>query len=106
MSKLVRDQVPDIIRAHGRQPIIRIADAAEYRQRLIEKLGEEADEVRDADDQHRPEELADVLEVVLALAADSGMSDDDLENLREAKAAERGGFERRIIWERNLEPGE
>jgi predicted house-cleaning noncanonical NTP pyrophosphatase (MazG superfamily) len=96
--KLVRDKVPQIIRAHGGEPIIRIAEAGEYRELLRAKLVEEADEVATADDAHTPEELADVLEVVLALASDLGLDAGGLEKLRAAKAADRGSFTERIVW--------
>jgi predicted house-cleaning noncanonical NTP pyrophosphatase (MazG superfamily) len=46
--------------------------------------------------------LADVLEVVLALAADLGRDTGGLERLRSAKAAERGSFTERIVWCGNL----
>jgi predicted house-cleaning noncanonical NTP pyrophosphatase (MazG superfamily) len=97
-EKLIRDKVPHIIRAQGGEPVLRIADAGEYRQLLRAKLVEEAGEVATADDAHVPEELADVLEVVLALAADLGLDAGGLEKLRAAKAAERGGFTERIVW--------
>ena len=48
-----------------------------------------------------PEELADVLEVVYALAALTGTDLQQLEKLRAAKADERGGFVDRIIWSGN-----
>jgi predicted house-cleaning noncanonical NTP pyrophosphatase (MazG superfamily) len=54
-------------------PIVRFADPGEYRELLRAKLVEEAHEVATADDAHVPEESADVLEVVLALAADLGL---------------------------------
>jgi len=57
-----------------------------------------AGEVATADDAHALEELADVLEVVLALAADLGLDAGGLEKLRAAKAAERGSFSERIVW--------
>jgi predicted house-cleaning noncanonical NTP pyrophosphatase (MazG superfamily) len=97
-DKLVRDKVPQIIRDRGDEPIVRVAEAVEYRQLLLAKLAEETDEVLAADDPDMPEELADVLEVVLALAADLGLDAAQLEELREAKAAERGGFAERIVW--------
>jgi len=106
MSKLVRDKIPDIIRARGGRPITRIADNTEYLARLIEKLAEEAAEVRDADDSHRAEELADTLEVVYAIADAIGVSRDELERVRKAKAAERGRFAQRIIWLGNEEIGQ
>jgi predicted house-cleaning noncanonical NTP pyrophosphatase (MazG superfamily) len=97
-GKLVRDKVPEIIRANGDEPITRVADAAEYRELLRAKLIEEVNEVLAADDKDALEELADVLEVVLALAADLGPDAGRLEELRIAKAEERGGFANRIIW--------
>ena len=94
----MRDLIPDIIRAKGEVPITYQADAAEYRRRLRDKLAEEVDEFLTADDEHAPEELADVLEVVYALAANLGVSRDQLEKVREDKAAARGGFAERIVW--------
>ena len=101
-EKLVRDRIPQIIRAQGDEPIVRIADPGEYRKLLRAKLVEEAHEVVTADDAHVPEELADVLEVVLALAADLGFDARGLERLRVAKAVERGSFTERIVWCGNL----
>ncbi|TCM51805.1 nucleoside triphosphate pyrophosphohydrolase [Kribbella sp. VKM Ac-2568] len=97
-GKLVRDLIPDIIRAKGEEPITYRADAAEYRRRLRDKLAEEVDEFLTADDEDAPEELADVLEVVYALAANLGVSRDQLEKIRQEKAAARGGFAERIVW--------
>jgi predicted house-cleaning noncanonical NTP pyrophosphatase (MazG superfamily) len=101
-EKLIRDKIPQIIRAQGGEPIVRVADASEYRELLRTKLVEEADEVATADDAHAPEELADVLEVVLALAADLGLDPGGLEKLRAVKAAERGSFTDRLVWRGNL----
>jgi predicted house-cleaning noncanonical NTP pyrophosphatase (MazG superfamily) len=42
------------------EPIVRIADAAEYRELLRAKLTEEVGEVLAANDANAPEELADV----------------------------------------------
>ncbi|WP_405812461.1 nucleoside triphosphate pyrophosphohydrolase [Streptomyces sp. NBC_01520] len=97
-GKLVRDRIPEIIRRNGEEPVSYVADASEYRQRLRDKLSEETDEFLQADGEVAKEELADVLEVVQALARNLGMTLDDLERLRASKAAERGGFENRIIW--------
>ena len=102
--KLVRDRIPQIIREDGAEPDYYIADPAEYRRRLRDKLGEEVTEFLAADDEHAPEELADVLEVVRALAADLGISAGQLEKIREAKKRERGGFGGRIVWTGNRRP--
>jgi predicted house-cleaning noncanonical NTP pyrophosphatase (MazG superfamily) len=101
--KLVRDQIPVIIRANGGHPVIRIASETEYRHLLREKLAEETREVSAADDADMPEELADVLEVVRAIGEDLGLTPDDLERIRAAKAAERGGFTGRVVWYPEIE---
>jgi predicted house-cleaning noncanonical NTP pyrophosphatase (MazG superfamily) len=40
-EKLVRDRIPEIIRASGSEPVIRVADAASFRGLLEDKLLEE-----------------------------------------------------------------
>ncbi|MDI5937323.1 MULTISPECIES: nucleoside triphosphate pyrophosphohydrolase [unclassified Micromonospora] len=97
-AKLVRDKIPEIVRERGAEPVTRIAGADEYRGLLRDKLVEEVDEFLDSEDPH---ELADVLEVLLALASDLGVDRDQLEKLRMAKVSERGGFSRRIVWSGN-----
>lgn len=102
MTKLVRDRIPEIIRGTGEEPVVHVADDAEYRRLLRAKLSEEVGEFLDADGQTDAlEELADVLEVVHALAADLGAAAAHLEALRAAKAEQRGGFNDRIVWAGN-----
>ncbi len=96
--KLVRDRIPTIIQATGATPITYAADPVEYRRRLRDKLREEVTEFLASDDAHAPEELADVLEVVYAIAAKSGVDREQLEKVRAAKAEQRGGFAGRIVW--------
>ncbi|MGH8901043.1 MAG: hypothetical protein ACRDYA_05020 [Egibacteraceae bacterium] len=97
-EKLVRDRIPQIIRSRGDEPVVRVADRQEYRGLLRGKLAEEVGEFLASED---PEELADILEVVLALAAELGVDRTRLETLRATKAAERGGFAGRIVWQGN-----
>jgi len=93
-EKLVRDRVPELIEASGRRPEFRVAGGEEYTVLLRAKLHEETDEYLGEPD---PEELADLLEVVYALARTHGLDPADLEKVRAAKAAERGGFEQRLV---------
>ncbi|MGW6280046.1 nucleoside triphosphate pyrophosphohydrolase [Kribbella sp. NPDC055071] len=97
-GKLVRDRIPEIIRANGAEPITYQAEPAEFRRRLRDKLLEEVDEFLTADETTAVEELADILEVIRALAANLGTTPDDLEATRATKAAERGAFTTRTIW--------
>jgi len=101
--KLVRDRIPEICRENGQEPVTHIAGVREYRRRLRQKLTEEVREFLEADDRTAPEELADVLEVVYALARNLDVTAAQLEEIRRAKAMERGGFSRGIVWEGNLE---
>jgi predicted house-cleaning noncanonical NTP pyrophosphatase (MazG superfamily) len=98
-GKLVRDKIPQIIRSEGLEPLICTASAGEYGTRLRDKLREEVEEFLASDND--PEELADILEVLYALAEQTGTDRQQLEELRAAKAEERGGFSDRIIWSGN-----
>ena len=95
-NKLVRDKIPEICVANGEKAVTRVLDDKEYLAELIKKLGEEYEEFK-AD--VSVEELADLQEVILALA-DAIATRQDLEKVRAAKAAERGTFKRRIFLER------
>lgn len=99
-DKLVRDEIPAIIERDGETPVVHVADDAEYRRRLLEKLDEEVAEYRESGEH---EELADVLEVVHAIREHEGISAERLERLRREKAEARGRFEDRIVLER-VEP--
>jgi predicted house-cleaning noncanonical NTP pyrophosphatase (MazG superfamily) len=97
--KLVRDQIPAIIAADGGQPVTRVLDHAGYEAALRAKLLEEAREAQAAPDGQLASELADVLEVLKALAAAHGMSWQDIVSEASRKRAERGGFDNRTFLE-------
>ena len=92
-NKLVRDKIPAIIAAQGELPHIRILEQEEYLHHLEAKLDEEVGEY------HRDqtaEELADILEVVFALAEATGCTKEELMEIYRKKHDTRGGFEKRI----------
>ncbi|HEY1641002.1 MAG TPA: nucleoside triphosphate pyrophosphohydrolase [Streptosporangiaceae bacterium] len=97
--KLVRDRIPEIIRDNGGQPATRILSQEDFRAALIAKLGEEAHEVSAAPAADLPGELADVLEVLRALAGAAGLTWAELTDEAARKRAERGGFRDRIFLE-------
>ena len=93
-NKLVRDKIPDIIRSCGEIPNIRILEQEEYLSHLEAKLDEEVGEY------HRDknaEELADILEVVFALAQAIGCTKEQLMQLYQKKLDARGRFDQRIF---------
>ena len=93
-NKLVRDNIPEMIRAQGETPNIRILETEEYLRHLEAKLDEEVGEY------HRDknaEELADILEVVYALAEANGCSREELLSVYRKKHDARGGFRDRVF---------
>ena len=96
-NKLVRDKIPEIIEKAGKTPVTYILSEEEYITELDKKLGEEFAEYQ-AD--KSIEELADMLEVMYAIAEARGWSVSELEAVRREKAEKRGAFERRIFLER------
>ncbi|MCD1261417.1 nucleoside triphosphate pyrophosphohydrolase [Paenibacillus athensensis] len=97
-NKLVRDLIPQIITGSGKVANTRILDETEYRTELRTKLAEELHEYLEAsDDSSALEELADILEIVHALAAVHGSTVEQLEAIRVEKAEKRGGFRERIF---------
>ncbi|MBN2567377.1 nucleoside triphosphate pyrophosphohydrolase [Candidatus Woesearchaeota archaeon] len=96
-DKLVRDRIPEIIRKDKQVPKTHVADAVEYRKRLLEKLYEEVDEFSESGD---VDELADILEVVKALSEEKKVPWKELERMRMEKAERRGGFSERIVLDR------
>lgn len=99
MGKLVRDRIPEIMTSAGLTPDTRILDSNAYLNGLLEKLVEEAEELRDADASQRLEEAADVLEVFTALLDNLGYSVAEVAEAATAKRHKRGGFTQRIWLE-------
>jgi predicted house-cleaning noncanonical NTP pyrophosphatase (MazG superfamily) len=97
--KLVRDGIPRIIEADGGRPVTHVLDQAGYLAALRAKLVEEAEEAQAAPDGQLRSDLADVLEVLRALAAAHDMSWEDVVAEAARKRDERGGFDRRIFLE-------
>lgn len=95
-DKLVRDKIPAIIRATGRDCVVEIMDDADYRQALRTKLVEEAREATAATGNALIGELADVLEVVDALCATHGLDPATVRAAQDRKRGERGGFASRL----------
>lgn len=95
-NKLVRDKIPEIITKSGKTAHYRILEKDEYIIELDRKLDEEC-----AEYQHDKniEELADILEVIYAIAEARGYYISDLERVRAEKSDKRGGFKNRVFLE-------
>lgn len=97
VEKLIRDKLPQIMRDQGLAVFERRLDDADFIAALKDKLLEEAREAHAAADApEMTDELADLTEVILALAEAHGISRDQIEARRLAKREERGGFDGRV----------
>ncbi len=93
-NKLIRDKIPQIIESNGEIPNVRILSDEEYVLHLEKKLDEEVGEYHQ---DKNAEELADILEVVYALAESIGCSRKELLDIYQRKHDARGGFSMRYF---------
>ena len=100
-NKLVRDRIPEIIEASGKKCVTEILSDVDYLRMVDAKLEEELAEYHK--DQNI-EELADLLEVILAAVLAHGYTLEDLERVRAEKTEKRGGFSKRILLVEVEEP--
>lgn len=102
-GKLVRDRIPELIRANGEMPNTRTMDSDEYRRELLYKLIEESEELQRAG--HNPTdaeflaELADVAEVFDAVLDEFDIKREVLDEMRAKRADERGRFKDQLFLE-------
>ena len=99
-NKLVRDKIPEILKNNNEEPITRILNDEEYKIELEKKLLEEYNEVLNATGGDYLEELADMLEVIDALATTQNKTLENIIKIKELKAEKRGGFKNKIFLER------
>lgn len=102
-NKLVRDNIPNIIKSKGETPVTRILSEDEYKNELEKKLYEEYKEVIEASGSDRIEELADMLEIINALAKIESKTLDNVILVVEQKNEKRGAFNEKIFLEKVIE---
>ena len=98
--KLVRDRIPNIIKADGKTCVTEILPDEQYLEMLDAKLSEELAEYQES---KSLEELADLLEVMRAVVNARGWTWEQLEQVRADKATKRGGFEKKILLKKVIE---
>lgn len=96
-NKLVRDLIPEIIASKGETCKTHIATSEEYEQKLLEKVLEEAQELKD--DHGSVEELVDLMEVLDAVVDLKEYSWDQIKQIQKEKAEKRGSFKKKIVLE-------
>lgn len=96
-NKLVRDRIVEIIEDDGKVAVFRTLGPEEMEDCLQSKLQEEVAEFLEAG---TLDELADIIEVIYALASNRGCNREELDSIRESKTHKRGGFTQRVFLEK------
>jgi predicted house-cleaning noncanonical NTP pyrophosphatase (MazG superfamily) len=100
LNKLVRDKIVLDMMQLGQQVTSTKLDAETFRQKLAEKLVEEAKEIDITHPTQALKELADMLEVIETLAAELGEDFDGMRELQSNIRHARGGFDQRLYVEK------
>lgn len=100
----MRDRIPQVVAASGGSAVTVTLGTEDFRQALHLKLIEEAEELREAPDDSRLEELADLYEVLIALALAYGQTLPDVIQTADRKRRDRGGFVDRTWMESASHP--
>lgn len=96
--KLIRDRIPEIARAHGDELRVRTLNSKEFILAALDKVVEEAQELRSAPDREsRITEAADVLEALSAVLAEAKIAQAEVAVERNRRLNERGGFAKRLL---------
>ena len=93
INKLVRDNIPSICEKNNQIPETKILDNENYAAALRRKLEEEVEEYLT---DNNIEELADIIEVVEALAENQGSSLNEVMEIKKQKQNKNGAFKKRI----------
>jgi predicted house-cleaning noncanonical NTP pyrophosphatase (MazG superfamily) len=103
-NKLVRDSIPELIKADGQIPVYRVLSDDERPRESRKKIVEEACEV--VESAGAIDEYADTLEALKAAIEADGYTWELIEAARAQKAAKRGGFALGIYLEKIIIPDE
>lgn len=99
-QKLIRDKIPEKIKAGGDDYKTRILSKAEFEKELKKKLVEESKETSYAPKKELLNELSDVLELTKSIASHYKISFSKVEMFQEEKRKKRGGFKKKLflVW--------
>ena len=93
-NKAIRDKIPEIIESSGASCLIEVLDDENFLEELVLKLEEELGEFKES---RSIEELCDLIEIASRIAKLKGVSNEELEKIRENKNVEKGKFEKNLF---------
>lgn len=94
LNKLVRDKLPAIYESIGQKAKLKLLSKGEHATALIDKIIEEANELRDASltREKMVSEVADVQQALDDYKSLNNINDDEVAKAQQAKNDEKGGF--------------
>ena len=100
-NKLVRDNIPEIIKADNSEPTIRILNDEEFIVELFKKIQEEYEELAQAKGNklEMEKEIGDIYEVIDAIIDYYNLNKEAIIKLKQERKIKRGGFNKRIFLE-------
>ena len=99
-KKLIRDKMPEIMKAQGKELDVRVLESDEFKEALRRKIIEEVSELKDAKNEAEAmDKIAYLHEIADSLGDAYGFPRKDVLALKEKVRAERGGFEKRLFLE-------
>ncbi len=99
-QKLIRDRIPEVIKASGDTGKTKILSGKQFEIELKKKLVEEAKELEKAPKEELLNELADVLELVKSIGSHYKIQFHKIEEYQKEKRKKRGGFSKKLflVW--------
>lgn len=92
LHRLVRNKIPDIMKANKVNPTVRSLENEEYFKALKERLLNEVEEMQSPNESKVLSSLATLSEVIKAMAKYSGVNEDQIETERKRKVEESGDY--------------
>ena len=98
-NKLVRDNIPEIMKADNSEPTIRILDDEEFIVELFKKLQEESEELIQAKGNklEMQKEIGDIYEVIDAIIDYYNLDKEAIIKLKQERKIKRGGFAKKVF---------
>ena len=99
-DKLVRDRIPEIIEGSGKKCEVEVVSDEVALEYLYRKLNEEVNELLE---DKNIDEIADVMEVLFAIASKYDYNENEVLEVRNSKKSSRGGFDYNIVLKKVFE---
>jgi len=97
-NKLIRDKIPEIIKAAGEKPYLRRLEKKEYIKEIKKKVLEEAKELIEAKNKKGIlDEIVDIQELIDVLVSKVGLTKLQVKKQQREKNKKRGGFKKRLF---------